>query len=533
MAAKNQYFSLVEKDGGCYVKIVPSQSGGSILNVKEVLAYLEGEGYQAMDLRQLNDAIVQNDQEREVFIGTWNGYHVQEKMSINVSGDNMLVYARFYAPSNQGHVMDAEEICRDLQAYKIKVGIQMETINAFIADREYCKDILIAKGTPPVQGKDAKIEYLFNTNPNLKPKRNEDGTVDYHQLNTINHIEAGQCLARMEKEVPGENGSDVFGGIVLPRQVKSKKFSFSNNINVSEDGTELYSMVTGHVSLVNGKVFVADVFEVPADVDNTVGDITYEGNVQVKGNVKSGFKISAKGDIIVDGVVEGAELNAGGQIILKRGIHGMGKGVLQAEGNILTKFIESATVISNGYVETESILHSTVSARSDVRVGGKKGFITGGTIRAGNMVSAHNIGSEMGSNTKIEVGVEPEIKERYTEVQKEVLQLNKDMEQIRPILKNFTEKMARMEEVSPEKQQQVQLLAKNFREKKATLESLQAEQQTLYECIAMSNNSRIKVNGTLYAGVWVSISDIGMNIKSNYSHSQVYKDKGEIVVRPL
>lgn len=529
----NQYFQLVEKDGSAFLKIFPSKDGGKGLDVKEVLAYLEDIGYHISMLRELNQAVTQNETEEEVCIGEWKGYHKQERMQIDVSGDRMLVYARFYAPSNQGQVMDAEEIYKDLEACGIKVGIQEKVVKEFIAKREYCKDFLIAKGIPPIQGKDAKIDYLFNTNPNLKPQKNEDGTVDYHRLNTINHVEKGQCLARMEKEIPGQAGTNVYGEVVSARQVKSKRFSYANNIQLSEDGTEIYSMVNGHVSLVKDKVFVADVYEVPADVDTTTGDIEYEGNVLVKGNVKSGFKISTKGDIIVEGVVEGAQLYAGGQIILKRGIHGMNKGLLKAEGNIITKFIESATVSTNGYIETESILHSTVSARTEVRVGGKKAFITGGMVRAGNVVEAGNIGSEMGGDTRIEVGVEPNVKERYNKLQKEIQQLDKEIEQIRPILRNFAEKMARQESISPEKQQKIQLLAKELKEKQKHMTAMREEFEALHERLLMSKDAKIKVRGTIYAGVSVSVADIGINIKTNYSHSRIYKDKGDIVIRPI
>lgn len=41
------------------------------------------------------------------------------------------------------------------------------------------------------------------------------------------------------------------------------------------------------------------------------------------GNVTTGFAIKAEGDIIVNGVVEGATLVSGGNIVLKRGMQGM------------------------------------------------------------------------------------------------------------------------------------------------------------------------------------------------------------------
>ena len=55
------------------------------------------------------------------------------------------------------------------------------------------------------------------------------------------------------------------GREIKPKQVRSLQLEYGNNIRVSEDKTELYSEVTGHASLVNGKVFVSDVYEVPAD----------------------------------------------------------------------------------------------------------------------------------------------------------------------------------------------------------------------------------------------------------------------------
>lgn len=533
MAGANEYFQLMNQEQKAYLRIIPAEEGGEALDIKEVLAYLMEAGYENYDMVELNEAVVQNKEEKLVFVGPWRGFQEQEKVKLSVSRDQMLVYARFYAPSDQGQKMDEAEIKRDLASAGIQIGIQEEAIQQFIAKREYCKDILIAKGIPPVQGKDAKIRYFFNTNTNRKPKRNEDGTVNYHELEAINHVEAGQCLAQLEPEVEGSSGTNVYGEEIPARQVKSKKFSFSNNIEVSEDGTKLLSMVTGHVSLVKEKVFVANIYEVPADVDTSTGNISYDGNVLVKGNVKSGYRIDAKGDITVEGVVEGAELYAGGQIIVRRGIHGMNKGVLKARGNIITKFIANAEVTSNGYVETESILHSTVSARTDIKVGGKKGFITGGAVRAGNVVEARNIGSEMGANTKIEVGVDPDMRERYYELQKKLTNLSKEMESIRPVLKTYMEKAAKTGKLTPEQKKQIQTLAQDLKEKQRIQGGMQEEYKKLQECMAMASSAKVKVHGTLYTGVWIGISELGMNIKSNYSHSVVYKEKGDIVIRPL
>ena len=59
--------------------------------------------------------------------------------------------------------------------------------------------------------KDGRIEYFFNTSLNTRPKRNEDGTVDYHNLNTVSMVKQGQKLAQLIAPDLGESGRDVYG----------------------------------------------------------------------------------------------------------------------------------------------------------------------------------------------------------------------------------------------------------------------------------------------------------------------------------
>ena len=535
MESKNGYFKLDIRDTGVFLLIYPAENGGKSPEVKEATSYLEMKGYNSFNLKDLNQAILLSNTEgiQETYVGEWNGFQENEHMAVNISLDKMLVFCRFYPPSNKGQLITKEEILKDLNANKVKVGIDQAEIDKFLKERRYCTNYIIAKGVPPVNGTDAKIEYFFNTSHNLKPKKNEDGSVDYHELNTISQVQKGQLLARLHKEVPGKPGVDVYGGQINGRQVKSLKLEFGNNITLSEDQTELYSDVTGHATLVNRQVFVSDVYEVPADVDNSTGNIVYDGNVSIKGNVKSGFSVKAKGDIVIEGVVEAAYLYAGGQIIVKRGIHGMAKGRVEAKNNIITKFIENATVVSGGFIETESILHSQVSAASEIHVSGRKGFVNGGLIRAGNLVEARTIGSEMGAATRIEVGVDPSIKERYGELQREMNQIGKELEQMRPILVSFNEKVLKKEKINPERMAQVQMVAQAFKNKQQQLNTHRIEFKGLHEQIQMSQGAKIKVNGNIYPGVSLQISDVSMNIKSVRACSKFVKDKGDIVVRPL
>ena len=56
------------------------------------------------------------------------------------------------------------------------------------------------------------------------------------------------------------------------------------------------------------------------------GIIEAEGSVYVKGNVGSRTQIKATGDILIDGSVEMAELESGGNVYIRKGMNASYKG---------------------------------------------------------------------------------------------------------------------------------------------------------------------------------------------------------------
>ena len=534
MSQKNGCIRFCVKDGGTFIQIMPPQEGGTAVALKLVMRLLEAKSFNDYNLKDLSEAITRAEsEEQEVFVGPAPFRPIPESIQVSVSSDKMLVFMTAFQGSEGGNPITKEEVLSELSIQKITNGILEDVIDDFIQNKEFCKEIVICKGKPALNGSDAKIEYFFNRNLNTKPKKNEDGSVDYHSLDTISGVEKGQRLALLVKEVPGENGYDVYGNIIKPRDVKALKLEYGNNIDISEDKTELFSAVTGHASLVGNKVFVSDIFEVPADVDNGTGDINFSGSVHVKGNVKSGFKIVAHGDIIVDGVVEGAHLISDGQIIIKRGIHGMTKGILESKSNVVSKFIENATVRSGGYVETESILHSNVSAFSEVIVSGRKGFIMGGLVRASKRVEVKSLGSDMGTMTQIEVGIEPAKKERYGKLRDELVKRQKEMDQIKPILVTFTQKINSGEEIAANKKAYIQQLAQQFRQMKDSADELKFEYNLLTEELSLGSDARVKVQNTVYPGVRITISDVSLTTKDERSFCQFVRENGEVIVKNL
>ena len=530
---QNGYFQLVNVVGGGFgVKIYPPQEDGEAVRIGELVSWLDAQNitYELAALKQCIEA----GKENTCYLGRGECPVINETYRLDISEDKMLATVRFYSPSEDGKRMSINEFLSDMRYKKIISGIQMGAVqDHFQSEGIYCTDILVAQGKPARNGKDAEIEYLFNTDLRVRPTVNEDGSVDYFNLNVINHCHAGDVLARIIPEDEGEYGMDIMGGRIKPRDVKKASLKYSNFVELSEDKLSISAMVDGHVMLVEDKVFVSNVYEVE-NVDISTGNIEFNGSVQVNGNVASNYAIHASGNVIINGVVEGAHISAGGNIIIARGMNGMSKGVLEAGGNIVAKFIESATVnAERGYVNAGSILHSEVTAGDEVVVEGKRGFVTGGHVRAANKISVKTLGAEMGAPTVVEVGVNPALKAEYLDLQKEVADLMKEIKSAQPILMNFAEKRAKGVQFSVEQLNYIKGIAKNMDTNKKLLVSKNTKLQGLQEIFTNQRRASVEVTNVVYPGTTIVIGDVSTTIQSTYKFCRFVREQGEVRMGPL
>lgn len=530
---RNGYFIISTGKDGSYVTTFPPAEGGRPVGVEDIISFLDEKKftqYQAVDLAKgLHD--LQEDASFKISDVAMDSSAAF--CAYNIAPDNMSMTAVLYPPVGTGTEMTVSELMRDLEVKGVVYGIAVDTIRQVITEKIYNTPFTVAEGTEPVQGSDARIEYLFNTEHAAKPKMNDDGTVDYHELDLISRIEAEQPVARMIPEDRGTPGSNIFGAELPPNRVSKINFKYGKNLYISEDGLSLITKVSGHAVLEGDKVFVSDTYEVPVDLDNTTGDIDYDGNVLVRGNVRAGFSLKATGDITVIGVVEGAYVNAGGDVTINRGVQGMNKAEIRAGGNIVAKFIENATVVCKGNLETDSILHSSISAGGGVTVQGRNGLIVGGTVRSARNVVAKQIGNEMGTATNVYVGVDPMLRRRVNELSEIIKKSNIDKEKLNQVITSLRRKMEVDGKLDSAKQEMLQKSMKNIilleqSIKKDTAEYTEGQRQLVEDV-----DVRIKISRSIYSGVKLSFGNTVYQIKDRNDYCQYAKQGADVVRLPL
>ncbi len=529
---RNGYFNITIKDDGTYVTIIPSEAGGEAASAENIIAFLEDRKFSDFDSLDIAAAVKAGDNKEHKISNIAMNY-CNSVCIYNIDENKMLMTATMYPPVGSGGYMTVQEVEGDLQAKSVKFGIDKAAIEEVVNNRIYNTPFVVAKGEEPVQGTDAKIEYLFNTQHIGSPRINDDGTVDYHELDLISRVTAGEPVARLIPENKGTPGHNIMGDEIMPARVSKKNFKYSKNVHISEDGLWLISDVNGHATLENDKVFVSNTYEVPVDVDNTTGDIDYDGNVIVRGNVRAGFSLKATGDITIMGVVEGAYVEAGGTLTINCGIQGMNKAEIRSGGNLVTKFIENATVVCGGSIETDTMLHSSTFASDIINVSGKNGLLVGGTARSSKCVTAKVIGNEMGTDTNVYVGVDPILRKKVKTLAASIKKATEDKEKLTQVITALRKKMEIEGGLEPSKKEMLQKSTKNLILLEQTIKHDTEEYKKGQEELVEGVDARVKIKGSIYPGVKLSFGDTMYHIKDRNDYCQYAKQGADVVRLPL
>jgi len=323
-------------------------------------------------------------------------------IDLKVSSDNQTVYVRVEL-AKPTQIVEPQEVIDMLKNAGINYGVDEHAIENFCTKRMFFTDLTAAKGILSEDGGAGKLEYHFKIDDKINLKELSDGTVDYKDLGLVQNVCQGDVLCTAIPPTEGKDGMNVFGEVIPFKKGLPATLNAGANTVLSEDKTQILAAIDGCVELKISQVLVNDVFTIKGDVDNSVGNIDSVGSVLIQGDVREGFVVKAKNDITVRGIVEGAELIAGGNITISNGMNGMNRGRLTAKGNIISKYIENSTVECDGDVYADVLLNSKTNAKGSVILKGRKASVIGGTCQAGTMIYANFIGSSNNVPTSITI----------------------------------------------------------------------------------------------------------------------------------
>jgi uncharacterized protein len=276
-------------------------------------------------------------------------------------------------------------------------------------------EIEVAKGLPPRNGRPSKLQPLVQNALEriLRPQNLGNTRVDMRNLGDVICVKKGTDLLRRLPPTEGRSGISVTGTKIKPKAGEWEKLRPGEGTVISDkDENLILADMSGMPKFKDMKMWVDDTF-ICKGVNVGTGNVNYDGAVLVNGDVTEKMQIIAKGDVTINGFVESAYIEAGGDIIITEGA--MGKvndsateysTKLFAKGSIHIQHGQGLDIVCNGNVTIgRQLAYSQINCKGEVSVGPvdkPNGNIFGCIIKCHNKVSAGTFGAVSGSNLSID-----------------------------------------------------------------------------------------------------------------------------------
>lgn len=334
----------------------------------------------------------------------------------------------------EGEKVNRISLLETLEEFGVTHGIIEETVTRLCNGDYDKKPMAIARGSLPKKGRDGWYEYFFQTEVSRKPKIKEDGSVDYHDLDTYTVVKEGDVLAVYHDAEEGDDGFAVDGSAIKGKKGIEQELLKGTGFNISEDRHTYTAAMEGMVDLHGSVLNVIKHLEVK-EVTLATGNVNFDGSVRVRGNVENGAVVKATGDVVVDGNVGGAEIISDGIVTLNRGMNAGRRGKVTAKEGVVSKFFESVIVLCDGDIEVTNSVNSLLRAKGFIK---SSRSIIGGKAFASKGYKVYNLGNEAGTATQVQIGVDQdtidkigEISEKLKENAKQLMLLDNSLKEMR------------------------------------------------------------------------------------------------------
>ncbi len=353
---------------------------------------------------------------------------------VSIQASGMEGWAFLYPPHNNAPAPTLVGLLNRLKQQNIQYGVDLQQLTQILAEHQYLKLLVVAKGFPPVDGVNGRIiDHIPREKPDELFSEQED-VVDFKNLCNFRQISAGDMICEIVPPVPHQEGIAVNGKPLKARPGRKVVIPKGKNTQLNEEESVLTASVDGQIYFQSGLFHVTQMTTIQQNVDVSTGNVDVIGDVVIYGDVLGGFSVKATGDISVYGSVEDSVLVAGGSIRIQQGMNGNGTGSLRARENIYSKFLENCNAWAGLSVKAESIINCNISSNGKVQALSGKGIIVGGTITACLSVESISIGNMAQNNTKVTLGTTAEflqdktmMENSFQAVKQEIEELNKNI----------------------------------------------------------------------------------------------------------
>lgn len=426
---------------------------------------------------------------------------------VTINKDLLTAVLRIMSPEPGGADITERDVIDEIQSKNICYGLLQQEVKSAVLDKIYNRDVLIAAGDQVVNGSDAIIKFVTQITARKAPKQNEDGSVDFFQLELFHSVEKGQVIAEKTPASEGVPGKSVIGTTLSQLAGKDKPFPAGINTVISEDGLRLVATMSGRIQENAGRINVLNVFEVNGDIDISTGNIIFDGNVIVKGSIRHGYSLEASGNVDIFGAIDKATVIAGGDIAVKGGIIGNIANPHECKvfgkGNVTCLYIENTSVSAADNISSQAIINSEIRCGGEVIIEGK-GSILGGRIIAAKNIMIKSSGSQAYVETSFEAGTDPTLADRENELTNELIGTEKAMNDV-VRLETLLIQLQKLGRLDEEKTETLENLSYTRQVNENRMNLIKEDLVKVKQKRWSRNDSEISISGKIWPGTIITI----------------------------
>lgn len=504
---------------GAFLKVTPPKGKGRKASEAAAFALLDSRHVNCD--RELVSKAVREAAAYYQRVGDFEHRPVNDSMvSVEISDVEMKAFITVTPPGIGGCDISVETYLSFLRNNRVVFGVKEDFIREFADHPIYKERVVVAEGLWPEDGRNAYIQYNFETDQGkIRLREGSNGRIDFKDINIIKNVVENQPLAKKMPPEQGGVGRTVTGKVLSAKNGKDIPLPLGKNVHVSEDGATIIADISGQVVLAGGKINVEPVYTVQGDVNLKTGNIIFLGTVIINGNVEDGFSVKAAGNIEVNGTVEKADLDAEGDIIVHQGITGKSSGTVRAGRSLWARFIENAIVeAGNMVVVSDGIINSQVDAYKRIICRGKRAHIVGGRLRASEEINAKILGSPTsGTETICEVGIDPKSKMQLETLITKRNEIEKQLDEIKLNIQTLINIKKQRKSLPEDKEA---YLGELMDRRQMLLSDLQSNNEEIVKIQDFLNTikarGKVSASAKVYPGVKIIIRDALNDVRTEY-----------------
>ncbi|MCB1146727.1 MAG: DUF342 domain-containing protein [Leptospiraceae bacterium] len=280
--------------------------------------------------------------------------------------------------------------------------------------------IQIARGRPAQNGWPEYVRLVHEKQIN-SGKIKEDGRMDFREREMFLNVKKSQQIGILVKAQNKSDGYTVYGNTIQAVfSTRGPKMGKNLTLDKQYENVVL-AEIDGVLVETNSIVYVDETLYIKSDLDLNIGNIRFNGNVEISGSVPPGFIVEAGGSLRILGLAERSHLSAGGNLIVIGGIIGKPAIKIKSGGRIETLYLRNVNISA-----AEDILVRDSIYQSNIECGGKiickqeSGQIIGGHLKAKEKIECRIAGSASGVPTILEVGFDPVFEQELNAFEKEI-----------------------------------------------------------------------------------------------------------------